>query len=105
MLNVFSTKNFTYVDHDSGLGGTFVIERSTLNALGGLERCGVGMGQLGLILQSAKTGNVAEFRLDDEPELNADGDIVAWTLRPTMSSYRAPGNSSLEHVVIKVYNT
>jgi len=98
------TSAFTYVPDESNFGGVFVIERSTLDMLGGLKQIYGTTGAIGFILVSKKTGLQAEFRLTGV-ETDREGDVTCWILRPTFSSYNKPGCSRLQWVSVKVFNT
>lgn len=95
---------FTYTPDPSGFGGVFSIERSTLDALGGLQQIYGQTGSIGFIMISAKTGLEAEFRLTSLTT-DRDGDVTCWKLSPTFSSYNQPGGRQLQHVAVHVYNT
>lgn len=96
-----SSKLFTYSKDPSGFGGSFVIERSTLDANSGLKavNCAVGF-----IMISEKTKLEAEFRLT-HIEYDHEGDILFWLFAPTFRSYNQSGGSNLQHVNVKVFNT
>lgn len=98
------SSNFTYTADPSGFGGVFSIERSTLDAIGGLKQIYGTTGAIGFIMISAKTGLEAEFRLTSITT-DPDGDITCWKLSPTFSSYNQPGGRHLQHVAVHVYNT
>ena len=99
-----SSKAFTYTKDESGFGGTFVIERSTLDGLGGLQQIYSTTGAVGFIMVSEKTSTEAEFRLT-KVRTDRDGDVVAWILCPTFSSYNKPGCRELQYVEVHVLNT
>ena len=99
-----SSQAFTFTRDESGLGGVFSIERSTLDSLGGLKQVYETTGAIGFIMISARTGKEAEFRLT-KVETDREGDVVAWILNPTFSSYNQPGCRDLQWVEVKVWNT
>jgi hypothetical protein len=100
-----STRAFTYVKDESGFGGVFTIERSTLDHLGGLSRLyDDNSAAVGFVLHSAKSGLNATFALTSI-ETDRDGDVRCWILSPTFSSYNKPGCRHLQHVTVRVYNT
>lgn len=98
------SSNFTYTPFKDTIGGSFVIERSTLDALGGLKQICGQTGAVGFIMISARTGNEAEFRLT-KIKTDRDGDVTVWILSPTFSSYNQPGCRHLQHVEVHVLNT
>ena len=103
-LAKISTKNFTYVKDASGLGGVFVIERSTLDSLGGLNSVPGSPMAIGFILVSQWTDMEAQFRLTNV-EVDADGDVTKWVLTPTFSAYNQPGCRHLQWIKVHVFNT
>ena len=103
-LAKISTKNFTYVKDESGLGGVFTIERSMLDSLGGLNPVPNAPGALGFILVSQRSDMEAQCRLVNAV-VNSYGEIVKWILAPTFSAYNQPGCLHLQHVAVHVFNT
>jgi hypothetical protein len=100
----YSSKNFTFVRHETGFGGVFTIEMSTLQALGGIRQVWNDSADAGFVMVSDKTGVEAVF-VCTKIQCDVEQDVVYWELSPTFSSYNQPGGRQLQHVTVKVYNT
>lgn len=96
------SSNFTYVPDQSGMGGVFSIEMSTLQHLGGIQQVWSDSIDAGFVMVSARTGKEAIFVVT-EIKMDPSRDVVFWKLSPTYSSYNK--NPRLQHVEVKVFNT
>lgn len=105
IAQTISSKAFTYTSDESGFGGVFTIERSTLDHLGGLQRLyDDNSAAIGFVMLSARTGKSATFALT-AVDTNREGEVRFWVLSPVFSSYNQPGCNQLQHVTVRVYNT
>lgn len=100
----YSSRNFTYTPNHLMFGGTFTIEMSELQAIGGIQQVWSNSSDAGFVIVSAKTGNEAIF-ICTEIKMDSQRDIMYWVLSPTFSSYNKPGCEHLQHITVKVFNT
>lgn len=99
-----SMKNFTWSRDETGLGGVFVIERSTLDFNGGIGPDPRLPSILGFVMTSEKTGKEVLFTLADQ-KFDGRGEITFWTFKPPLSMYSQPGMGETQYMEVRVYNT
>ena len=100
--NRISSKLFTFSRNVLTGKCTFVTERSTFDAAGGLRQLYQDSCDVGFVMVSEKTGQEAVFGLS-HVEMNRDSDVVYWELAPLYSTVRK--NRGLSNCTVKIFNT